>query len=203
MPQLPPADGVTRAVFNYTSNGIATANVLHFMQPPGPDAPDPTDLASRLAIYWAANMSQLTHSSTALQNVICTDLSTSGPPASLSTQGLPSTGLQTGDGMPNNVTLCLSLKTGLRGRSYRGRIYVPGISESNSAGNAVPSAYRDALVSAWSGLILYTGPVGTPDIQMVVLSYFNAGAIRATPVATPVVSISADTTIDTMRRRMR
>lgn len=200
---LPPAPGVTRAVFNYTSQGIATANVLHFTQPPGSTAPDPTALASDLKGFWVAAIAPLVHQTHILQNVTCTDLGPTGPPQAIHTTGLPSPGLQTGDPMPNNVALVMSLKTALRGRSYRGRLYEGGIAESNALGNEAVSAYRDALVSAWSQLIVYTGGPLTPDLTWVILSYFNAGSQRSSPVATPVTTLTANTHFDTMRRRMQ
>jgi len=116
--------------------------------------------------------------------------------------GLPSPGLQTGDPMPNNAALVMSEHTGLRGRSYRGRIYVGGIAESNSLGNEVLSTLRDAHVTRWSQLIVFVTAPLSPDVVLVVLSYFSAGAVRSSPVATPVTTITANTRIDTMRQRM-
>jgi len=202
MPTLPPASGVTRAVFNYLSQGIPTANVLHFTAPPGPDAPDPAALASDLAGWWIANIAPISHTSHILQNVTCTDLSAAGPPAVIYSTGLPSPGLQTGDPMPNNAALVMSEHTALRGRSYRGRIYVGGIAESNSLGNEVLGTLRDAHVTRWSQLITFVTAPLSPDVCLVVLSYFSAGAVRATPVATRVTTITANTRIDTMRQRM-
>lgn len=202
MAALPPAPGVTRAVFNYLSQGIPTANVLHFTQPPSGPSPNPAFLASDLATWWTAQIAPISHTTHILQNVTCTALDPSGPPQAIHTTGLPSPGLQTGDPMPNNVALVMSLRTALRGRSFRGRIYVGGISESNALGNEVLGTLRDAHVLRWSQLIVFTGGVLTPDLTMVVLSYFSGGAVRGTPVATPVATISANTRFDTMRRRM-
>lgn len=104
--------------------------------------------------------------------------------------------------MPNNVALVMSLRTGIRGRSYRGRVYVGGIPESNALGNNALAAYRDALVDRYDDLLIFAVGIGIPDAQLVVLSYFANGVVRASPVATPVSSVTADTRFDTMRRRM-
>jgi len=203
MPPLPPAPGVTRAVFNYLSNGVATANVIHFTAPPGPDAPDPANLASDLASWWKLNIAPLSSVNHILQSVVCTDLSASGPPAVEHTTGLPAAGTQAGESLPNNAALVMSLRTALRGRSFRGRLYMGGIAESQASGNNVIASFRDNAVIEWSEIILFVTAPLSPDLQLVVLSYFSGGAVRGTPVATPVTSITADTRIDTMRRRMR
>lgn len=201
MPAMPPAAGVTRAVLNYTSNGIATANVLHFVAAPGPDAPDPTALGSRLALWWKGQMKPIVSATQTLNNVTCTDLSAGGPPAVVYSTGLPDTGTNGSQPIPNNCALVMSLVTGLRGRSYRGRIYVGGLTESQTNGNAVDTGTRDLIVAKFDMLITFTAAL-EPDYNLVVLSYFADGSIRTTPVATLVTTVRADTRVDTQRRRM-
>lgn len=198
---LPPAQGVTKAVLNLSSQGIATANVLHFTSPPGPNAPDPTALGTRLAAWWENQIAPQVHTSQVLNSVICTDLSAGGPPSVEVTTGLPAAGSMGGEPLPNSVAGVVSLHTALRGRSFRGRIYHGGFAEVDVNGNNIGSLRRNALLNAYELLILFTEPL-LPDYQLVVLSYFANGAQRPVPVATPVTAMSMNLRVDTQRRRL-
>lgn len=201
MPPLPPSPGVTRAVLNATLNNIPVANVLHFTQPGGGTAPDPALLASRLGAWWGSTMKPLVVSNYTLNNITCTDLSPSGPPSTVFTTSLPNSGTLSGDALPGNCALVMSLRTALRGRSFRGRIYHCGIGESQTLLNSVQTPARDSILGAWDDLVLFT-QIGQPDYQLVVLSYYANGDLRSEGLATPVVSMSANTRIDTQRRRL-
>lgn len=202
MPQLPPAEGVTQAVLNYTYGGERCANVLHFVQTDGVTAPDPEELASRLASWWGNNIDSLVPNTLSLDSVTATDLSAGGPPGVIYTTGLPNTGGSTNLQLPNQCTVVISLRTSLRGRSYRGRIYHVGIGEPDVDGSTVNSTFRQLLLNAYDNLLLLTGDTGEPDYQIAVLSYYSGGALRPEPVATPVTSMSVDSRIDTQRRRL-
>lgn len=201
MPPLPPTPGVTRAVLNATLNGIPVANVLHFDQPGGGTSPNPANLAARLAGWWAASMKTLVTSNYSLVNVTTTDLDPAGAPSTIYTTGLPNSGTLSGDSLPGNCALVISLRTALRGRSYRGRIYHCGLGESQTLLNQVQVPARDSIRTAWDQLLTFV-QAGQPDYRLGVLSYYTNGTLRSQGLFTPVVSTSADTRIDTQRRRL-
>jgi len=202
MPQLPPADGVTRAVLQFRYDTQVCANVLHFVAADGVDAPDPTELASRLVAKWKAQLQPFMPATVILDRVIVTDLSASGPPPVEFTTGLPAAGSGGTIQLPNNVTLAFTLRTAFRGRSFRGRVYHVGISEAAVTGNVMSGSALDQALAFYTGLIALAGDVGEPIHKLVVLSYFTGGAVRPSPVATPVTSISTDGVIDSQRRRL-
>jgi len=117
------------------------------------------------------------------------------------TVSLSVAGTQTGGAMPNEVTLCVSLRSAVRGRSARGRWYLLGVPKSAMATeNRVSTTYRNAAVGALQTLITALGAISAP---MMVVSYRNNNAPR---VGGPVYflilfSVTTDDVVDSQRRR--
>jgi hypothetical protein len=111
-----------------------------------------------------------------------------------------------GTSLPGNVTFCVTLQTGLAGRSFRGRIYAPGISSAvlQSAPNydLISAAQANAYVASINALIAQI-PAFNSAWHLVVTSYYHAGAWRATAVNTRVINAAyADLALDSQRRRL-
>jgi hypothetical protein len=103
------------------------------------------------------------------------------------------------ESMSANVANVFSLRTARTGRSYRGRIYIPGIPENSIQGNHLTAGAVTAMTSAAAGLITR---FSTGVQTLVVASYHNQGAPRAVGVATPVTQTIVDARVDTQRRRL-
>lgn len=115
----------------------------------------------------------------------------------------PVAGQVTGDMLPPQCAFVYSLKTALKGRSYRGRFYLPGIPEVLNVGGQCAAASLANMVAVGTQLYTVFGPGGTnTDWQLVVISRWLNHAKRVTPVGTPVESIEFDPTIRTQRRRV-
>lgn len=118
----------------------------------------------------------------------------------------PSGGV-TGDYMPNNVTYTISLKTGLTGRSFRGRNYVPGLPKGDADGNTIQSDLRTGLLAFYNLLITNAAAFGNP--MVVVSRYSGVDPVtgkpipRVTGLSTPVTTAATfDQTLDSQRRRL-
>jgi hypothetical protein len=102
--------------------------------------------------------------------------------------------------LPGNVTFAVSFRTGLAGRSYRGRNYFIGLGENQASGNFIVTVTADAIVNAYvqfAAEILLQGWV-----QVVVSRYVN-GALRPTAVATDITQyLYTDLRLDSQRRRL-
>lgn len=110
-------------------------------------------------------------------------------------------GAEGGDAMPNNVTICVSFRTGLTGRTSRGRNYWIGLAEGQVTSNLVNgSAIADILDA-------YTGMVGEEAVSAgwtwVVVSRYLNGSPRVSGSALTVTNvICTDNIVDSQRRRL-
>lgn len=101
--------------------------------------------------------------------------------------------------MPNEVALCMSLRSGLTGRSTRGRVYVPGIPSTVVTGNVINSTFTSAMLTAWNALIPLATSAGFP---WCVLSRETNNTVRTTGVLFEITSvILVDDIVDSQRRR--
>lgn len=98
------------------------------------------------------------------------------------------TGGVTGESAPNNVAACVSFRTGVAGRSFHGRNYVPGIPNAEIDLNAMSPSFLSALSGAYVTLI----GAGTfiPGWQWGVLSRVAAGVPRPVAILTPIISVT-------------
>jgi hypothetical protein len=107
--------------------------------------------------------------------------------------GVPATFNGAGDLLPLNVTLCATLRTALAGRSFRGRSYISGFTETVNQANGTASAATGTAVTAWINAI--NSALQSSGLALAVLS-------RTTSRVTPVTSVQVrDLVWDTQRRR--
>lgn len=111
------------------------------------------------------------------------------------------TGAGTTGAMPNEVTLCVSLRTGFVGRSARGRFYLLGLPlDVMDTQNRVLAAYRSAVATALQALI---SGINAAGFVMVIVSYITNNAPRVGGPVYFVVSsaVVTDDIVDSQRRR--
>lgn len=137
-----------------------------------------------------------------LQRLEITDLSANGA-ASVELGGAAGDSGQLGGvAMPSSVALVISLRTAFRGRSYRGRIYHIGLTETDVDGNQVLNARRVDLEAGYNALKTLQPAGGAASGTLGVLSYYANKAVRGVPLFTPVTTLSIDSYVDTQRRRL-
>lgn len=184
----------------YNWNGQLCENVLNFQVPTDLDPAALETFGSGIASAWATHAAPATVNTCRLTELYFTDLSSvdgftftfipeGGVPG---TQILPS--------MPNNVSCALSLRTNSRGRSYRGRIYPPGMAEASADANVVGAGWRAAWLAFVSNVMSEALDAG---FALAVLSKRANGVERPTGVLTAVTTILfTDDVIDSQRRRL-
>lgn len=109
-------------------------------------------------------------------------------------------GGEAGECAPNNVAACISIRSGVSGRSFRGRNYIPGVPNSMVVQNTMEFDFMTALALAYNMLV---GP-GTFEAgwQFVVVSRNTLNAPRPTGIASPVVNCGFTTPyVRSMRSR--
>lgn len=136
-----------------------------------------------------------------IDELYATDLTTSSSPTYSRTFSPGRQGVLSSPAMPGNVPFCVSFRTDGRGRSARGRNYVPGICESQVTGNLLGLTTVSALVAAYE-LLLPSVPLPAGLIWSVVSTVLD-GAPRATALVQDILDVLAtDITVDSQRGRL-
>lgn len=113
----------------------------------------------------------------------------------------PTGGQAIGEPLPNNDTICVSLRTGFRGRNARGRLYWLGLTIEQVSTNTLDTTPSANIVAAVESLRTnITGASAT----WVVVSRFNNGVLRPEgPVTFPITTVLlTDNVVDSQRRRL-
>lgn len=115
----------------------------------------------------------------------------------------PVAGGDTGtDLLPGQNTLVVTWRTGSKGRSYRGRTFLPFFLEGSQAGGAFLSGYTNAAAGWALALKNMYGSGGTDgDWRLVIISRYHNKVKRVTPVATQVTDYAVRNTVYSQRRR--
>lgn len=111
------------------------------------------------------------------------------------------TGTDTNPQLPNNCTICVSLRSNFAGRSARGRLYWQALTEGNVTGNTVLTSPGNAIVSAVQSLDVNITALG---FEWSIVSFRSNGVVRpGGPVYFPVNGVLlVDNTVDSQRRRL-
>lgn len=195
-----PAPGICQAELVYVWQGEHCETVLHFEPTASLTPLLMQELGAYLVTWWDNSMQPQMSSTLQLINVKLTDMTTNVAPVINYATGLPLPGTGAATSLPNNVALVVTKRTLLRGRSYRGRIYHPGLTEALVTGNSVDGAFLGTLITVYSMLLNFTTTGTTWD--MVVVSRFENNAPRTVADSNQVVSLDSDGIIDSQRRRL-
>lgn len=191
MAPLPVIADTYRVAFNWVNSDVSAlvaTNVMHFHK----SGSSPAAVATILDTNATANMWSHagTHSHVASLQITPLDGSSvtfpfvTGSPAKWS-------GTQTGnDPIPAECAI-IKLLTNSRGRSFRGRVYLPWMDESARASGQISSAVKTSLNSAW---IAWHTALTSAGLDFVVASYKLAQQ-------NPVSALAAETYTATQRRR--
>jgi len=108
-------------------------------------------------------------------------------------------GSATGDSMPSFNTIAISRRSGLTGRSARGRIYWLGLSESQVQGQVVMSTPRAAMLAA---VLAWDAAASAQGFEPVIVSRYHNHVKRAEGVTYAIEGWSlTDFDVDTQRNR--
>lgn len=158
------------------------------------------DLGDALYNWFLAELSPNLSGDVALVGVKCTAQDSSTAPSWETSFATPIEGGSAGGSVTNNTTWAVQFSTGQRGRSYRGRNYVPGIPTSSVSGNVVGDSWAAAVVAAYGEL---SALEAAGHGAHVVVSRYSNGAPRSSGLVTEVVSYRyVDLFLDSQRRRL-
>jgi len=157
-------------------------------------------LAGNIRDWWDGAMSPLISTEVSINEIVATGI-TQVDDFQATLDGGGVAGARGGDTLPNNVSFAVAFHTGIRGRSFRGRNYLPAIcADDRSATNSLDDGYVSDVIAAYGGLLTAVLPSGQ---TWVVVSRFADNEPRVTGISTQVISVGAtDNIIDSMRRRL-
>jgi hypothetical protein len=188
---LPVIDECFRVTLNWEDSNVGSpaANVIHFQG----GALSPEELMALLNDHVNTDMWNYCRDTssisvvdiTPLDGVSATQSFPTGSPAEWAGSG------STGDRIVQACAL-VKLTTALRGRSYRGRIYLPWVVETATTNGDLNSANVDAVTDGWQ---TFKAAMDTAAAPLVVASYVHA-------TAQIVETIGCETRLATQRKRL-
>lgn len=195
----------------WTINSVACSNILGGSVSGGfvnSQAHADSLAANVVAGFTSSGLKALTSSNSGLDGVGIRDLRTANQ-AEYTNTALGLVGTGTADALPNQLAAVVTLRTAMAGKSFRGRVYIPGADEDeNDVSGRIVGAYNTAAVAFVTAV---AAAMATEGINLCVLSaprYANLVPpldIQTWPGAlTPVTSITArDNHWDSQNRRDR
>ena len=182
---LPVITDVMRVVWNYTHAASSTTfhNVMHH-RPAGGDA---SDLADAIEANITKECYDTTGNSFQVTSVDVTPLDGT----SATVHRIVAPGVSSSADMIPQGCVVVSLGTAKRGRSFRGRVYIPATQEGAQTNGIINSGNLDNVQDAWDA---YRIAMATDLVPLVVASYELASA-------EDVTTTTARETLYTQRRR--
>jgi len=202
---IPTPPGTAKLVVNGLLNNEPVVNIHYYTS--GDDSPlTSADLASLgtrfMAAWWPVARVQLSVNYI-LSSVEVFDASQQGGAYAVIPATDPTGGVVTGNSLPANAAFVVTKRTGRAGRSYRGRTYIAGLSESLTDGNFVAGVFTSAQVAALGAARDLPGVAPDRSWLMAIASFMENKVPRAVAVMTPVLVVEArDNRVDTQRRRL-
>jgi hypothetical protein len=198
---IPIADTV-RTSLVYLMEGQYLVNTLHFKFATQPTTTDMTNLNTALQTWYSSAWKIVLSGYLGITQINTVGLWAANAPGVLYSYATPELGSVTGLPFPNDITWCASIRTALRGRSFRGRLYVPGIAlsrQNSSAPNTTTSTIAGFFTTALSYLLT---PANIANFVWVIASRYANKLPRVAGITTPVTAITGDLTFDNQRRRL-
>jgi hypothetical protein len=179
-------------------------NVLHWrhksLTSPLPSA-DFNALVETIPDYYASEVKSTVGAYVKLVKIIGRDLSEQAGMIYEYNVSSPIAGTATGQPLPNHCTIAIKLNTGIVGRSFRGRIFHPGLTEDQVGGDYVLEIPANAMVAAWNDFL--NGVEVDTEFNPVVLSRYTGKALRPQGIGTVITHTSiSDRIVDSQRRRL-
>lgn len=185
----------------FSLDGQTIENTLYFRRANDYTVGDLNALGDALINWWDVNMQPLLSVELSLIRVVVTALHAQTGPQVVRVGSLPLAATKVGDPLPNNCALCVSFRTALIGRGFRGRNYVGGIVETDVNGSRVDTAPAEAIRAAYAAIP--TAVSGAGNTWVVVTRQVN-GVIQLPSALTNNITsiVLVDTVIDSQRRRL-
>lgn len=186
-------------------------NTMYFTHAGIPTLIELTALANAVNGAITSSLIPLLSTTVKLLRVVATMIDAVDGFTTISTTGLPAAGGDNSAPVPSDVAFVVSLRTGHRGRSFRGRNYIMGLNRDalGTTVNEVTPAYVNALLAAYTEIqaaavsVDWTWSVVSRYSGFTIVDGKKVPTPRAIGIATPVSDfVSVDNVVDSQRRRL-
>lgn len=185
-------------VIKMTQNSVPYILTFHTDTGHAVTVTDLDDINSIFDGWITASLAALMFNGTLIHEIVSTDLSVAAG-AQRSIVPTTTAGLAGGGAAAGNAALVVSLRTGFTGRSFRGRNYLGGLTQTvQNTATTVTAGYAVAVAAAWQDLI---DALNLASFVLSVLSRYTGGALRVVGLLTEIVTVIVNTTLDSQRRR--
>lgn len=196
---IPTAD-CARTDIQLVSAGQQVHNILWFKGATTWTETDRTDLNTALLTWWTTFMRPFYTASVSLSQITTVNQESQSAPSSVLIVSPVVPGTNGGASSANSTAAVATLRTALRGRSYRGRFYAGPLPAAQLTDQITLSLGEAAtLIAAFNGLLVAVAALS--KTWVVVSKQFNK-VQRPAGVATPITAVSVDQYIDSQRRRL-
>jgi len=195
-----PAENVVQVEMVFNWNTQIVENVHHFHCDSGPSLLDMPSLLDSCRLAWSNAIRTLTAPTVSLVSMKASDLTDQHSFTFTTAVNLPMAGTSASPSLPNNCACVVTKRTALRGRSYRGRTYVPGLTEAVVTDNLITSTFLTGAQGYITGMSTFT--ISGRTYTLGVLSRYLNNAPRLTGSIDPVISATASSTVASQRRRL-
>lgn len=144
MTPLPIIAGVMRCALNWTAGAQSAENVIHLRGSTG----DPSDAFAALEAAVSTNLWGAASTSASISSVSITPLDGVTPTQEFATSGPGWVGGTSGDWAPATAVV-VSFTTSTRGRSHRGRVYLPFTADTSNVNGELGSSIHPIMSAAW------------------------------------------------------
>lgn len=195
-----PAPNVVKVTLSFVWAGQIVEITLSFRKNTAPTTTEINDLIQSVRTWWSTHMRAWVSNHISLTNINATDQSSDSAPSIDWPISPTEAGSVNVASVPTNSALVLSFRTPQRGRSYRGRVYIPGLPNSSLAS---ATSITGAVVTAWSTVAAAIGSIGSAEgWEHVVVSRYANNAPRVVAESTDVTNYIVEFNLDSQRRRL-
>lgn len=190
-----------KAFISFSADGQPCGVTLWAFTPDPTDPLQRTGLANRIEAWLTGFLKFNLSAQTTMDAVEVTDQSSVTGSVTHVPISPPITGTIASNVLPLNTAFCVTLQTSARGRSGRGRTFVPGLPvQSQFDSQDWTGGATASMQDAFLGLLTTLNVSGQ---FVAVASHFNNKAPRPHGTLTPVQTVRANFRIASQRRRVR
>lgn len=200
MPFIPTVNGASVKIRYTRSGAFWGENTLHFRYDDGTMSTSAVhDLVTAVEVWLTADVTTLFSTEVAVDRIDGRSIEAEEAP--YWSEDVNIAGTNASPALPPNVTIAMTLFSGLTGRSKRGRVFLCGLTEASVSSKYILDAYADGCVAAYE--LLFEALSGSGWVWCI-LSKYSEGAPRAAGLLTPVEGARFyDHKVDHMDTRLR